>query len=88
VLLDEGSYRFEGRIRTTGVKADPAQGARILIHRGAGPRGMSGTADWQEVSYSFEVPESGAEVEFVCELRASQGEACFDGSSLRLVHAE
>jgi len=88
VLLDEGSYRFEGRIRTTGVKADPAQGARKLIHRGAGPRGMSGTADWQEVSYSFEVPESGAEVEFVCELRASQGEACFDGSSLRLVHAE
>jgi spore coat protein H len=86
VLLDEGTYRFEGKIRTSEVKSESGEGARIRISRGTGPRGLSGTADWQEVSYSFEVPDSGAEVEFVCELRASQGEACFDGSSLRLVH--
>jgi len=85
VLLDEGSYRFEGRIRTAEVKAESGEGARIRISRGAGPHGLSGTAAWQDVSYSFEVPESGAEVEFVCELRASAGEACFDGASLRLV---
>jgi spore coat protein CotH len=88
VLLEEGSYRFEGRIRISDVKADPAEGARLRISRGTGPHGLSGTKDWQNVSYSFEVPESGGEVEFVCELRASRGEACFDGSSLRLVRAE
>jgi hypothetical protein len=84
VLLEEGTYRFEGRIRTSAVKSEPAQGATIRISRGAEPRGLSGTADWQPESYSFEVPDGGAEVEFVCELRASQGEVCFDGSSLRL----
>jgi len=88
VLLEEGTYRFEGKIRTSNVKSDPGEGARLRISRGAGPRGLSGTADWQDVSYSFEVPDSGSEVEFVCELRASRGEACFDGSSLRLVRVE
>jgi spore coat protein H len=85
VLLEEGTYRFEGKIRTSAVKSDRDQGARIRISKGAERRGLSGTADWQPVSYSLEVPGSGAEVELVCELRASQGEVCFDGSSLRLV---
>ena len=85
VLLQEGTYRFEARIRTSAVKSESAQGARIRISRGAMRRGLSGTADWQPASYSFEVSDSGAEVELVCELQASQGEACFDASSLRLV---
>ena len=85
VLLQEGTYRFEGKIRTSAVKSEPAQGARIRISRGAMVRGLSGTADWQSASYSFEVSDSGAEVELVCELQASRGEACFDASSLRLV---
>jgi hypothetical protein len=88
VLLEEGTYRFEGKIRTSEVKSESGEGARLRISRGTGPRGLSGTLDWQKVFYSFEVPDSGAEVEFVCELRALRGEACFDGSSLRLVRVE
>lgn len=85
VFLQEGAYRFEAKIRTSAVKSDSAQGARIRISRGTLRRGLSGTADWQPASYSFEVSDSGAEVELVCELQASQGEACFDATSLRLV---
>lgn len=88
VLLEEGTYRFEARIRTSDIKAESGEGARIRISRGTGPRGLAGTLDWQNMAYTFEVPDSGAEVEFVCELRASRGEAGFECSSLRLVRVE
>jgi hypothetical protein len=90
VKLDEGTYRFEGKIKTTSIKSDVAggAGARLRISRGTGPRGLSGNNDWQDVAYSFEVTESGTDVEFVCELRASRGEAFFDASSLRVVKVE
>ena len=90
VKLDEGSYRFEGKIKTTSLKSDAegGAGARLRISRGTGPRGLSGNTDWQNVAYSFEVSESGTDVELVCELRASRGEACFDAASLRLIKVE
>jgi len=91
VMLQEGTYRFEGRIKTTDLKSDAegGAGARLRISRGTGPRGLSGTTDWQHVTYTFEVPDSGGtDVELVCELRASKGEACFDAASLQLVRVE
>jgi hypothetical protein len=46
---------------------------------------LSGTQDWQKLGYPFRVPEGGGEIEVVCELRATRGEAWFDLSSLHLV---
>jgi spore coat protein H len=87
VVLDPGNYRFEGRIRTREVRigsGEPA-GARLRISRGTAPSGLAGTTDWRRFVYPVRVAEGGPEVEFVCELRASRGEAWFDTSSLMVV---
>jgi spore coat protein CotH len=88
VLLDTGVYRFEGMLRTSAVKLGSAPfegGAGFRISRGAIPQGLSGTQEWRRFTYSFEVPEGGKDVDLVCELRATGGEAWFDTSSLRIV---
>jgi len=88
LLLEEGAYRFEGRVRTHNVKAasgEPNGGAGLRIHGGAVAPELNGDQDWQRMSYPFRVPEGGGEIEVVCELRASRGEAWFDTSSLRVV---
>ena len=86
--LEEGIYRFEGRVRTHNVRpssGEPNGGAGLRIHGGrVGPE-LKGDQDWQKFSYPFRVPEGGGEVQAVCELRAAAGEAWFDSSSLRVV---
>jgi hypothetical protein len=49
------------------------------------PRKLTGTSEWKEYAYPFEVGAGGADVELVCELKATGGEAFFDASSLKLV---
>lgn len=44
----------------------------------------SGTAGWQPLSHPFEVEDAGADVEFVCELYATEGEVWFDLASLQV----
>ena len=86
--LDEGTYRFEGRIRTKDVKpssGEPDAGAGLRITGNKVATELSGTQDWQKFSYLFQVQEGNGQVGLVCELRASSGEAWFDVSSLRLV---
>jgi len=46
---------------------------------------LSGTQDWQKFGFPFQVPEGGSDVDVVCELRATRGEAWFDTSTLRVV---
>jgi len=41
-------------------------------------------SEWQTITYDFSVTGV-ADVELVCELRASSGRAWFDGDSLRLI---
>jgi spore coat protein H len=88
VLLEGGTYRFEGMIRTRDVKSgsdEASGGAGFRISGAQAPRGLSGTADWRRFAYPFQVQESGSEVELVCELRAVAGEVTFDASTLKLV---
>jgi spore coat protein H len=88
VTLEEGAYRFEGRIRTQEIRppsGEPGAGAGLRISGGGVAAELSGTQDWQGFAYSFRVPEGGGEIEMVCELRAARGQAWFDASSLRVV---
>lgn len=87
--LKPGSYRFEAKARVSGLKPLP-----FGMHQGAGIR-IAGQArqsqdlvngqEWQPLSHRFEIGPEGAEVEFICEFRASAGEAWFECASLRVV---
>jgi len=81
------------------VKVDPAKntdlarkgsgaGLRISTTSGSSvpPRtnSVAGDSGWQRVEYEFIVTEDIEEQWFVCELRASKGEAWFDVASLKL----
>jgi hypothetical protein len=49
------------------------------------PQKITGTSQWIDFNYPFEVEEEEADVELVCELRGKEGQAWFDASSLKLV---
>jgi spore coat protein H len=88
VMLEEGTYRFEGRIRTQEVKPTPGEpnsGAGLRVSGGGVAAELSGTGDWRKFGYSFRVPEGGSEIELICELRAARGAAWFDTSSLHVL---
>ena len=91
VLLETGRYRLEGSARAVGVVPEKdekkGEGAGLRISRSAQARKnkLVGDAPWQNLAYEFEVMEPTDEVDLICELRASRGEACFDLESLRLV---
>jgi hypothetical protein len=87
VIIPEGRYRLEGAIRLQGVvidQNDSRAGAGLRISKGEMPGKLSGTSDWQKFAYEFQEPEA-TDVEFICELKAQEGEAWFDLESLRLV---
>jgi spore coat protein H len=87
-MLEPGAYRFEGKVRTKNVKpggGDIPTGAGLRVSKNAVAPELSGTQDWQKVGYLFRVPEGAGEVEVICELRSTRGEAWFDVSSLRVV---
>ncbi|MSU36914.1 MAG: hypothetical protein EXS36_17820 [Pedosphaera sp.] len=84
--LPQGPYRFLGRARTRGVKAirdGLGTGAGLRISRETRWNQLSGTTDWKEMSFDFELEET-REVEFVLELRAEGGDVAFDVDSLRI----
>lgn len=84
--LSRGPYRFLGRVRTRNVKAirdGSGTGAGLRISRETRWNQLSGTSDWKELSFDFELEEM-REVEFVLELRAEAGDVAFDADSLRI----
>ena len=88
MTLAAGKYRFEGKLRlqeVTTAEDDPRSGAGLRISKGAMPAKLSGSSDLRPFQHTFEVEESAAHVELVCELKATGGEAWFDANSLRLV---
>jgi hypothetical protein len=88
VLLEEGLYRFEGRMMTQNISADQRDrraGAGLRVSERPATGKTLGTSQWSEVGFDFVVPDGLHDVELVCELRAAQGEAWFDAESLRLV---
>jgi spore coat protein H len=91
VSLAEGQYRLEGRVRVKGVVVDADDmrgGAGLRISKGLMPPKLTGTADWQDFKYEFQVEDDATEVELLCELKASKGEAWFDPASLRLLRLQ
>jgi spore coat protein CotH len=88
VLLNPGRYQFVGRAKVLGVKPLP-----FGVHQGAGLRvggstregaGLIGNLPWQLLEAEFQVEKPTSEIECVCELRASAGEAWFDMESLQI----
>jgi spore coat protein H len=88
VLLSRGRYRFEGQVKVVGVKPLPFgqhQGAGLRVTGGVRESGLMGDSEWRALSMEFEVTETTQDVELVCELRASSGEAWFGLESLKLM---
>lgn len=87
--LAPGRYRFEGRVKVRNVAPLPFgknQGARLRITgETLETPSLAGNSDWTLLQTEFQILESGREVEFVCELRASAGEAWFASDSLAVV---
>ncbi len=76
VLLAQGRYRIECRLRTEGVVPrmdEQGTGAGVRISGGRRDNKVLGDTDWQTVSYEFEVAEAVRDVELVVELRATKG---------------
>ena len=93
VLLAQGRYRFQARLRTAGVEPlsfGKNQGAGLRLSGSEPPRPyrLTGDSPWLEQEVEVQVLEATGEVELVCELRAGKGEAWFELSSLRLVRKE
>jgi spore coat protein H len=89
VSLTAGHYVFEGRGRTAGVKSVPTDdrgvGAGLRISGSSRTAKLLGDNGWTPMSFEFEVNDTETEVELICELRATQGQAWFDEESLRLI---
>jgi hypothetical protein len=97
VLLAGGAYVLEGRVQTRGVVnlVEPKErtpkgngaGLRISGTRTARTNEALGNSSWQLVEFPFTAKPPQDEIELICELRATAGEAWFDVSSLRLRRA-
>ncbi len=87
VLLEEGEYRFEGRVKTQDLVLGRNVTRGGVTLRMAGERAATMhpvVSEWTPISYDFKV--SGiTDVELVCELRAASGWAWFEVDSLRLI---
>ena len=87
LLLPQGRYTFEGKIKTINVKPgaapNPGAGLRISGEKSR-PVQLSGSHDWQLVKYDFEVTEALMEVVLVCDLNALSGQLLIDPASLVL----
>ena len=76
VLLAQGRYRIEVRLKTEGVEPrtdEQGAGAGVRISGGRRDNKIVGDTDWQTVSHDFEVTDEVRDVELVAELRATKG---------------
>lgn len=90
VLLPPGRYRFEGALQTesvTALKFGKNHGATLRASSPGFVRSPAtmGTQPWKRTQVSFETTAREQEVDLICELRASNGQAWFDLDSLRIV---
>jgi hypothetical protein len=88
VILRRGKYRFEGNLKVAGVKPlafGKYQGAGLRVAGSVrNSTGLIGDSNWCIEGTEFSVSDETQEVELICELRASAGEAWFDLKSLKL----
>jgi len=88
--LEPGRYRFEGNVQTRDVAPlafgkSKGAGLRVSVARLTKPHQLSGTSPKAPLAVEFTTTKPAEEVELICELRASKGEAWFETDSLRLV---
>lgn len=77
VLLPQGKYRFEARMRTLGVEPiadEKGRGAGLRISGTNRENALAGDSEWQQPHYDFEIADEEGEVELVAELRAAKGQ--------------
>lgn len=87
VLLAPGAYRFVGRVRIEDLAIGPDVTRGGVTLRQSGERNapmVTEAPEWTPISYEFTVTGL-ADLELLCELRASKGRAFFDANSLKLV---
>jgi hypothetical protein len=89
LVLAAGRYVFEGVVRAAGVQPvsndTKGKGAGLRISGTTRSAGLVGDSPGTKMLVEFQVTEPEAEIELICELRALQGEAWFDETSLRLI---
>ncbi len=92
VRVRRGRYHFEGQARISSVaplRFGKNQGAGLRVgDKTQGPVHFTGTSLWKKLEVEFQVDSVEEELELVCELRASAGEAWFDKNSLHLVQVQ
>ncbi len=92
VLLDKGTYRFQGLAKISGVLPKPFgqnQGAGLRVINQSNPvYHFVGNSTWQELEVGFTVEADAQEIEMACELRADAGEVWFQVKTLRLIKLE
>jgi hypothetical protein len=90
-ILGRGHYRFEGRGKVAGVKPllqGLHQGAELRVAGRARPiENLTGDSSWKMFNAEFQVETDFEDVEFICGLRATAGEAWFDLNSLQAVQS-
>ena len=87
LMLPRGEYRFEAMLKTENVVAIPdnqGRGAGVRYSANGRIDGQTGTTKWRKVSYDISVREDQREIELSLELRARNGTAWFDRSTLRI----
>ena len=62
-------------------------GLRVSAAKLAVPHQIVGDTPWKTLGVDFELAAPETEVELICELRASDGEAWFDWDTLRLIRS-
>ena len=83
-MLVTGTYRFEGMVRTKNAEQH-GSGVVLRISGARDTQPIQADARWTKCSYEFEIEETIADVELVCEVRPAAGEVWFDAGSLRIV---
>ena len=91
VRLDPGVYRLTGRVRVARLSpiSTGAFGAALRISGGTPRRRVAstmGTEEWINLDEPFTVREGQEDVQCVCELRTTDGEAWFDSLKLHVLH--
>lgn len=83
--LPPGRYRFEGRVKYEGVKAEAGGGVVLRISGERESKRVVGTSDWTKLAHEFEVLEPAGDVVLVCELAGTEGRVWFDKKSVKVV---
>ena len=81
IYLKAGHYRFEGLVRTDGIRNG---GTGLRISGDTRNMRLAGSNPWRALQHEFEVKDEGGDVELVCEFHALEGETWFDLESLRV----